>query len=222
MEMAVTAGQLKCQPHATYYANFFLLRTQYYVNDQTALAVVDEETGALTLNSVDPEVEVPIHAVSRHVHKTLQRHGLLGVSNTWAEKVPLFNLEIEGGDDLRKILRLQEEIKEELASKLHDEIESMLEAANKPTPPRLDVSIQIEVFLLIRDSGRRIILVEEDNIASCMEIYAKSAIFDMGALFRAFRMSTPKNEDGMYVPLSREKRSLADCLLVAPLQVRSS
>lgn len=123
--MSVKMAQLKLQPHTTLYKNIFLLRVPVTINGQPVEIGCDEK-GWLTLNCRYPEAEVTFDSLITDVNEVLQSRGMECISNYWCEEVPLFELKIYSQSELNKLLDLEKEIQEELASKIAKRIAAQL------------------------------------------------------------------------------------------------
>jgi len=145
-----------------------------------------------------------------------------GVSNYWCEDVPLFEIKVSSQEDLKRLLKLEENIKEELSSKIAAGMAAHLQSPDASAPPTgLHVLIQPHVYLLIPDSHNmdgRIIKVTKDNIASCITLWAGSNIFDFGALFRAFRVNPNQVDEGIrdFNAVQNKRTHIHHCLQTGP------
>lgn len=110
--MSVEPFQLKFSPHTGYYLNFFLLKTPLIMNGQPAQ--ITTEDGYLTLSCRNPSVCITFDSLITEVDAVVKKYGLEGVSNYWFEEVPLFELQLSSPDGLRKFLRLQEKVQNNL------------------------------------------------------------------------------------------------------------
>ena len=206
VRMSVTAEDLrehfKLSLHTSYFSNFFILRTEVVVNGQHAVVGTDER-GWLTLNSRYPQVGVTFDSLVTDVNEILQSHGMEGASNYWCEEVPLFEIKVSSQEDLKRLLKLEENIKGELSSKIAARMAAHLQSPDASAPPPgLHVLVQPHVYLLIPDSHNmdgRVIKVTKDNIATCIALCAGSSVFDFGALFRAFRANPNRLNEGIRI-----------------------
>ena len=202
--MTVTAEQLKeklkLPIHTTFYSNFFLLRTEVVINGQCAVIGTDEK-GWLTLNSRYPQVGVTFDSLVTDVNEVLQRHGMEAVTNYWCEEFPLFELKVSSQDSLKKFLRLEGKIKEELASKIASRMMAQLQSPERSIlSPSLHVLVQPRVYLLVPDyttKNGKTIQIKKENVTASMTLFGDSSMFDFGALFRALRTNPTMEDTGI-------------------------
>ena len=202
--MTVTAEQLKeklkLPIHTAFYSNFFLLRTEVVINGQCAVIGTDEK-GWLTLNSRYPQVGVTFDSLVTDVNEVLQRHGMEAVTNYWCEEMPLFELKVSSRDSLKKFLRLEGKIKEELASKIASRMMAQLQSPDRSIlSPSLHVLVQPRVYLLIPDyttKNGKTIQIKKENVTASMTLFGDSSMFDFGALFRALRTNPTMEDTGI-------------------------
>ena len=174
--------QLRLSPHTTYHRNFFLLRVHLTINDQPAQ--ISSDGGHLTIGSRYPPVSITFDSLTTEVETIVQNYGLKGVSNYWCEDVPLFELKVLSHDNLKRLLRSEERVQKELESR----ITAML-AQQSPEP--LAVYADAEVYMLTplpEGKDASITRITSENLAKCTTEWRESAVFNFGALFRAFRM----------------------------------
>ena len=190
--------QLKLLPYTTYYNNSFLLRTEIVVNGQRAQVDIDER-GWLTLNCRYPKAAITFDSLIQQVNAILQNYLIHGVSQYWCEEMPLFQLKVSCPDDLKKLFSLEKEIQDELALKFNDSFKALLQSS-KTSSPRLVVTVQMEVYFLIPDSVRKdgkLIRVHKNNVIECMDLLAESAVFDIDAVYRAYRINPTQEDKGI-------------------------
>ena len=174
--------QLRLSPHTTYHRNFFLLRVHLTINDQPAQ--ISSDGGHLTIGSRYPPVSITFDSLTTEVETIVQNYGLKGVSNYWCEDVPLFELKVPSHDNLKRLLRSEERVQKGLESR----ITAML-AQQSPEP--LAVYADAEVYMLTplpEGKDASITRITSENLAKCTTEWRESAVFNFGALFRAFRM----------------------------------
>lgn len=196
----------KLSIHTTFYNSFFLLRTAVIINDKQAIVGADKN-GWLTLNCQYPAVGVTFDSLVTDVNDILQRHGMEPVSNYWCEEMPLFEVKISSKQDLKKLIYLEKDIKKGLASKIAAKLTAHAHSPDASILPpypstALDFCIHVhpQVYLLIPDSSNKdgnVIKVTKDNIELCMNLCAKSNVFDFGNLFKAFRDNPERLDEGM-------------------------
>lgn len=204
--MTVTVEQLKeklkLPIRTTFYSNLFLLRTEVVINGQCAVIGADEK-GWLTLNSRYPQVGVTFDSLVTDVNDVLQRHGMEAVTNYWCEEMPLFELKVSSQDSLKRFLRLEEKIKEELASKIASRMTAQLQSPDSSIlSPSLHVLVQPRVYLLVPDyttSNGKTIPIKKENITASMKLFGDSNVFDFGALFRAARTNPTMEDTGIII-----------------------
>lgn len=117
------------------------------------------------------------------VDNTVKKYGLEGVSNYWCDDVPLFELKLFSPDDLRRLLRSEEIVRNELASRIAAAL------ANKSSDIG-EVYAHTELYMLTphpESKDARVIQVSsEKDLDTCITIW-DSEVFNFEALFHAFR-----------------------------------
>ena len=116
----------------------------------------------------------------------MKKYGVKGVSNYWCEDVPLFELKVLSQDNLERLLRSEERMQKELASRV---------AARPAEQQRLSEPVAVyahtEVYMLTprpESNDAHIVRVLPENLATCTTLWRESEVFNFGDLFRAFRM----------------------------------
>ena len=199
--MSASLGQLSQQlrPHTTFYNNCFLWRTKIIVNGQDAQVGVNEN-GWLTLNCRHPHVGITFDSLIRRVDEILHSHGIHGVSQYWCEDMPLFQLKVTGPSDLRKLFSLEKKLQKDLAVMMNKEMKGLLQTSNPDASPRLLVQVASEIYLLTPNNvekNGKLMKINKKNFMSGMDLFAGSAVFDFGALFRAYRINPAQEDEGM-------------------------
>ena len=190
----------RLRPHTTFYKNFFLWRLMIAVNGQNAQVGVNED-GWLTISCRQPKVGITFDSLIRHVDMILHSHGIHGVSQYWCEENPLFQLKVSGPDDLRKLFRLEKKIQKDLVLMINREMKAQLQESDPDASPHFLVQVASEIYLLIPNTpvkDGKLIRISKKNFLSGMDLLAGSAVFDFGALFRAYRINPTQEDSGKH------------------------
>ena len=188
----------RLRPHTTFYNNYFLWRLLITVNGQSAQVGVSED-GWLTLNCRQPQVGMTFDSLIGHVDRILHSHGVHGVSQYWCEENPLFQLKVSRPEDLRKLFRLEKKIHADLALMINREMTGKLQEGDPDASPQLLVQVASEIYLVIPDNvvkDGKLVGINKKNFMSGMDLLAGSAVFDFGAVFRAYRFNPSQEDSG--------------------------
>ena len=168
----------RVSPH-TYHLNFFLLRVPISIRGQPAQ--INSDRGHLTIGC--PLVSITFDSLITEVDNIVKKYGLEGVSNYWCDDVPLFELKLFSPDDLRRLLRSEEIVRNELTSRI-------AAALAKKSSDIGEVYAHTELYMLTphpESKDARIIQVSsEKDLDTCITIW-DSEVFNFEALFHAFR-----------------------------------
>ena len=189
--------------HTAYRLSFFLLRVPLNIGGQPAHTTVSDD-GHLTLGC--SPVSITFDSLTTEVDNIVKKYGVEGVSNYWcAEDVPLFELRLSSQDGLKKLLRSQEKVQNEIKSRIDDML-----AQKSPDPAA--AYARTEVYMLTprpESKDARIVRVSsEKDLDTCTTIWRESEVFNFGALFRAFSRDTPNQ--------GKLQQCLYVCLLLVP------
>ncbi len=183
---------MRFNPSTTYYNSFFILRTTLTVCGQKT------EIGCsfkreLTLNCRSPALSLTFDALYSIVDAVIKKYGLSGISNSWCEDVPLFQLKFTNPDSLRRFLRVTEHIESELAHKVSIALGDELMALDREHTARQNIPVMANasIFLLTPDPLKKdvkIVQLSLENVTTCLSLWRESEIFNFGAAFRSYRM----------------------------------
>ena len=182
--MSVDSLQLNFSPHTGYHQSFFILKTPLSINGDPVQ--ITTENGYLTLSCRNPPVSITFDSFVTEVDAVVKNYGLEGVSNYWCEEVPLFEIKFSSQDGLRKFLRLQDKVENELTSRIAATL-AQLQGSAKPTV----VNAHTELLMITPRPERKdaeVSLLTSENFDTCATIWRESEVFDFGALFRALRI----------------------------------
>ena len=212
-ELSKSLGQLsqRLRPYTTFYNNSFLWCTKIAVNGQSTQVGVNED-GWLTLNCCQPQVSITFDSLIRHVDRILHSHGVHGVSQYWCEENPLFQLKVSSPRDLRKLLSLEKKIQKDLALVMSREMKALLQASNPDATCQFLVQVASEIYLLIPDNvikDGKLLRINKKNVMAGMNLLAGSAVFDFGALFRAFRINPQLEDNGKFTKAQHTMHALS-------------
>ena len=183
--MSVDPSQLRSSPHTGYYLTFFVLKTPLIMNGQPAQITSDD--GHLTLSCRNPPVTITFDSLVTEFYAVVKKYGLEGVSNYWCEEVPLFELKVSSQRGLKKFLRLQDQLQNELASRISANLTKKQQSAG----PIIVVYAHSEVHMLtprLETKDAKVLVVTSENIDTCATIWRESEVFNFGALYRAMRI----------------------------------
>ena len=191
--MSSDPSQRRVSPH-TYHLSFFLLRVPISIRGQPAQITSDD--GHLTIGR--PPVSITFDSLITEVDNIVKKYGLEGVSNYWCDDVPLFELKLFSPDDLRRLLRSEEIVRNELASRI-------AAALAKKSSDIGEVYAHTELYMLTprpESKDARIIRVSsEKDLDTCTTIW-ESEVFNFEALFHGFRTAREDtSNEGKYVHL---------------------
>ena len=183
--MSVDPAQLRSPSHTTYHQNLFVLRVPLIINGQPAQITSDK--GHLTIGSRYPPVSITFNSLTATVDTLVKKYGAEGVSNYWCENVPLFELKLSSQNHLRRLLRSEGKMQNELASSV-----AAVLAQQQKSPDLEVVYAHTEVYMLTprpETKDAHVIRVSsEEDLARCTTIWKESEVFNFEVLFRAFRM----------------------------------
>ena len=184
--MSVDPAQLRSSSRTTYHQSFYLLRAPLIVNGQPAQITSDK--GHLTVGSRYPDVSITFDSLTTEVDTIVKKYGAEGVSNYWCENnVPLFELKLSSQNNLKRLLRSEEKMQNELASR----VAAMLPQQKNSSDLGV-VYAHTEVYMLTplpETKDAHVIKVSsEKELATCTTIWKESEVFNFEVLFRAFRM----------------------------------
>ena len=182
--MSVDLSQLRSSPHTGYYLTFFVLKTRFIMNGQPAQ--ISSDDGHLTLSCRNPPISITFDSLIGEVDAVVKTYGLEGVSNYWCEEVPLFELKLSSRRSIKKFLRLQDQLNNELASR----ISAKLTQKQQSVGP-IVVYARSEVHMLTprpETKDAKVLVVTSENIDTCVSIWRESEVFNFGALYRAMRI----------------------------------
>lgn len=172
-------AKLKLPIRTSLYNKFFLLRLEVVINEQRAQVEADHDRkGLLTLYCRNPKVGVTFESLLADVNEILQQYGLHGVSNYWCEEVPLFEVKISSHDDLKRLLDLEKQIQEDIASKVKDRLLQV-----RPESLDADVSVQQSIYLLTSSANQCPVQVSKENILMCLDLFSSSKVAEFRHLF---------------------------------------
>ena len=179
-------SQERLSSHSTYHLSFFLLRVPLSIGGQAAQITVSDD-GHLTIGS--SPVSITFDSLITEVDNIVKRYGVDGVSNYWcAEDVPLFELRLSSQEGLKKLLRSEEKVQNEIKSRIDDML-----AQKSPDP--VAAHAHTEVYMLTprpeRKDARIVRVSSEKELDTCTTLWRESEVFNFGALFRAFSKDTP-------------------------------
>ena len=149
---------------------------------------ITSDDGHLTINSRYPSLSITFDSLITEVDTVMKKYGLEGVSNYWCEDVPLFELKFSSEDCLKKLLHSEEKVQNELASRI---AAVLAQQQQQKSPNSVAVCAVTEVYMLTpcpENKDARIVRVSPHNLATCIDIWKESEVFNFGALFRAFKM----------------------------------
>ena len=176
--MSFVHSRRRVPPH-TYHLSFFLLRVPISIRGQPAQITSDD--GHLTIGC--PPVSITFDSLITEVDNIVKKYGLEGVSNYWCDDVPLFELKLFSPDNLRRLLRSEEIVRNELASRIAATLA-------KKSSDIGEVYAHTELYMLTphpESKDARIIQVSsEKDLDTCITIW-DSEVFNFEALFHAFR-----------------------------------
>lgn len=151
-------------------------------------AQITFEDGHLTLSCRYPPVSITFDSLVTEVDAVVKKYGLDGVSNYWCEEVPLFELKLtsQGQNGLRKFYHLQDQVQDELASR----IAATLAQRQQSVDP-IAVYAHTEVHMVTPCPERKdaeVLLVTPDNLDTCTTVWRESEVFDFSAVYRTLRI----------------------------------
>ena len=182
--LSVGSSNLFQHAHTAYNLSFFLLRSPLMMNGQPAQITSDD--GYLTLSCRYPPVSITFDSLITKVDAVVKKYGLEGVSNYWCEEAPLFQLKLSSQHGLRKFLRFQNQVQDELASRITTTLAQRHQSADP-----IVVLAHTEVYMLTPRPERKdaeVVLVTCENLDTCAAIWREREVFDFGALFRALKI----------------------------------
>ena len=184
--MSVDSAQLRSSSRTTYHQSLFLLRAPLIISGQPAQITSDK--GHLIVGSRYPAVSITFDSLTTEVDTIVKKYGAEGVSNYWCEdNVPLFEIKLSSQNNLRKLLRSEAKMQNELASR----VAAML-AQQRKSPDLVAVYAHTEVYMLTprpETKDAHVIRVSsEEDLTTCTTLWKESEVFNFEVLFRAFRM----------------------------------
>ena len=113
----------------------------------------------------------------------------------------MFELRLSSQDGLKRLLRSEEKVQNELASR----VAAMLAEKQQSSEP-VAVYAHTEVYMLTprpETKDAHIIQVSSENLATCTTIWRESEVFDFEALFQALTVKECKGilNQGIYIQL---------------------
>ena len=168
-----------------YFRGFFLLRTPLLINGQPAQTGPNEQ-GWMTLRCPTTNAAVTFDDLYTEVSTAVKKYSGLHISNYWCDDVPIFQLNVNSANDLKKLLRSKCQFQKELTSKLSQMF--------KREP---QVQLQSDIFLVLPSasgSDGQIVHVTLDNAAECMARWERSAAFTFQAIFQQWADYSWKTE----------------------------
>ena len=192
--MSDDPSKLKFSLGTTYHQSFFLLRVHLEITGQSVQ--ISSDDGHLTIGCLSPPVSITFDSLTTEVDTIVKKNGLEGVSNYWCKDVPMFELKLSTHDGLKRFLRSENKVQNELASR----VAAKLAQQQRSLEP-VAVYAHTEVYMLIphpESNDAHIVSVSSDNLDDCIAIWRESVVFDIEALFQAFQKGIQNQSKHIY------------------------
>ena len=185
--------------HKAYFRGFFLLRTTVVVNGQPA-QIGPNEQGWLTLRCPTTNAAVTFNDLYAEVSAAVEKCSGIEITLYWCDNVPVFQLNVNSADDLKKLLRSKSQLQKQLTTKLSQMFKK-----------EAQVQLQSDIFLVLPSasgSDGQIVHVTLDNAAECMARWERSAAFTFQDIFQQWNDHSAKTEPTLGMSVEHDTKLL--------------
>lgn len=183
--------------------NFLMLHTPFTIDGKPAQAGCDDR-GWLTFSTGSPNVGITFDSFTKDIDEVLKNNGMEGISNYWCNEAPLFQIKASSQEDIKKLIRLLDKIRGEMASKIAAKLGEKLPPSDYSIP---HVEVCPEVYIMIPNYHKinvKLLPVKGNTLTMCMSLCAENGLLDFGARFETMHSILTKRDRGsqcLYSPV---------------------